>query len=89
MKKKTSGFSGSPEGLTALETFLQETAGPSACSPVKPFWVRLEMHLRMAVLSFLHHVLVSSSLFLLSSSKLAVCLAIRNQQSAALAVGLK
>lgn len=54
MKKKTSGFTGSPEGPTALETFLQETAGPSACSPVKSFWVSLELHLRVFVLSFLH-----------------------------------
>lgn len=80
MKKKTAGFTGSPKGPTALETFLQETAGPSACSPVKPFWVRLELHLRVSVLSFLHRVLLSSSLFLLSLSKLAVCLVIRNKR---------
>lgn len=88
-EKETSGFPGSPEGPIALETFLQETAGPSACSPVKSFWVRLELHLRVSVLSFLHRVLLFSSLFLLSLSKLAVCLVIRNKQTGALAVCLK
>lgn len=81
MEKKTSGFSGSPEGPVALETFLQETAGPSACGSVKSFWVRLELHLRVAVLSFLHRVLLSSSLFLLSLSKLALRLVIRNKRA--------
>lgn len=87
--KKRSGLSGSPESPTVPETSLQETAGPSACSPVKSLWVRLELHLRVAVLSFLHRVLLSSSLFLLSLSKLALCLVIRNKRTGVLAVGLK